>query len=126
MLPLLEDPAAEWPDRELFIHVGRWERGEDPELSKLTKCAVRTQRWRFVNNDTLYDIPADPLEDTNVIDDHPEVVARPRKAYDQWWQETVPLMVNEKTPLAPEHPQEVRYDMQLKERGIPEWLPPEL
>jgi arylsulfatase A-like enzyme len=126
MLPLLEDPKADWPDRELFVHVGRWEKGEDPNKYKYKKCAIRTRRWRFVNNSVLYDIANDPYEDTNVIEKHPEVAAKLRNAYDKWWAETVPLMVNEKRPLAAEHPQEVRYEKQLKERGIPDWIPPKL
>jgi hypothetical protein len=68
----------------------------------------------------------DPYESTNVIDKHPEVVEKIRKAYDQWWMETVPQMVNEDRPYAKEHPQEVRYEKQLKERGIPDWKPPKL
>lgn len=126
LLPLLENPKADWPDRELFIHVGRWGKGADPNKSKFNKCAVRTQRWRFVNNKELYDIANDPFESTNVIDQHPEMVEKLRKAYDQWWAETVPLMVNEARPYAKEHPQEVRYEKQLKERGIPDWAPPRL
>jgi arylsulfatase len=126
MLPLLEDPKANWPDRELFVHVGRWKKGEDPNKSKFKKCAVRTQRWRFVNNKELYDIANDPYESTNVIEKHPEVVEKLRKAYDKWWAETLPLMVNEDRPYAKDHPQEVRYEKQLKERGIPDWVPPRL
>lgn len=126
LLPLLEDPQAQWPDREIFVHVGRWKKGEDPNLSKFKKCAVRTERWRLVNNDTLYDIANDPFESTNVIDQHPEVVAKIRKAYDTWWEETVPLMVNEDRPYAARHPQVVRYEKQLKERGIPDWVAPTL
>jgi arylsulfatase len=136
MLPLLEDPKADWPDRELFVHCGRWNKkgaegrwgkgNTDPEKAKYKGCAVRTQRWRFVNNEELYDIANDPYEDINVIDKHPEVVAKLRKAYDKWWTETVPMMVNEDLPLAKEHPQVVRYEKQLKERGIPDWTPPKL
>lgn len=126
MLPLLEDPKADWVDRELFVHVGRWKKGEDPNKYKFKKCAVRTQRWRFVNNEALYDIANDPYESTNVIDKHPEVVKKLRKAYDQWWAQTLPLMVNEDRPYDKQHPQEVRYEKQLKERGIPDWTPPKL
>jgi len=136
MLPLLEDPKADWPDRELFVHVGRWNKkgasghwgkgNTDPEKAKYKSCAVRTQRWRLVNNKELYDIANDPYEDTNVIDQHPEVVAKLRTAYDQWWAETLPLMVNEDHPLIEEHPQVVRYEKQKKEKGIPDWIPPEL
>lgn len=126
MLPLLENPQASWPDRHLFVHQGRWAKGADPNESKFKNCAVRAQRWRFVNNKELYDINKDPYETTNVAGDHPEVVFNLRKAYDQWWNETVPLMVNEDAPYAPRQPQQVRYEKQLNERGIPNWQTPEL
>ena len=126
MLPLLENPKAKWPDRELFVHCGRWRKGTDPDKAKFEKCAVRTQRWRLVNDSELYDIANDPYESTNVIDQYPEVVAKLQKAYDEWWVETLPLMVNENVPLAEEHPQEVRYEKQLREKGIPDWVPPQI
>ena len=126
LLPLLENPQTDWPDRHLFVHCGRWDKGADPHDSKFNGCAVRTQRWRFVNNQELYDIAADPYEKENVADRHPDVVAGLRKAYDRWWAETVPLMVNEDAPYAAEQPQAVRYDKQVKERGIPTWEPPQL
>jgi len=61
-----------------------------------------------------------------VIDQHPEVVEKLRKAYDTWWAEMVPLMVNEDCPLVKEHPQEIRYAKQLEERGVPDWVQPGL
>ena len=126
LLPLLENPKTAWADRHLFFHRGRWNKGEDPSKSKLKNCAVRSQRWRFVNNKELYDIPNDPFEKENVAEQNAEVVAKLRKAYDAWWAETVPLMVNEDAPYAKEHPATVRYEKQLKEGGIPEWRAPEL
>ena len=123
LLPLLEDSKAKWPDRELFVHQGRWEKGADPNGSKFKNCAVRTQRWRFVNDRELYDIVNDPYEKVNVIDQHPEVVAKLRKSYDKWWQETLPFMVNEDAPYAKEQPQAVRYEKQKAEKGIPDWKP---
>ncbi|MEL6109549.1 MAG: sulfatase/phosphatase domain-containing protein, partial [Planctomycetota bacterium] len=123
LLPLLENPTAEWPDRNLFIHQGRWEKGADPNLSKFKNCGVRSQRWRFVNNKELYDIQNDPYEKTNVADEHPEVVAQMRSAFDAWWDETLPLMVNENAPYAEQQPATVRYEKQLQERGIPNWEP---
>lgn len=121
MLPLLEN--APWEDRYLFTHKGRWEKGEDPSLSKFKDCAVRTQRWRFVNNEELFDIAADPFEKLDAAADHPEVIADLRKAYDVWWEETLPFMVNEDVPYSPVHPQVERYNKQLAEQGIPEWTP---
>ena len=124
LLPLLEDPKAPWTDRELFVHQGRWAKGEDPNQSKLKNCAVRTKRWRFVNDSELFDISRDPFESTNVFDKHPEVVARLRAAFDTWWANTVPLMVNENTPYTATQPQADRYDAQLSKQGIPDWIPP--
>jgi arylsulfatase len=126
LLPLLKDPQAEWPDRSLFVHVGRWQKGADPNQSKYKSCAVRTERWRLVNNNLLYDITADPYEERDVAGDHPDVMAQLRKDYDAWWEDTVPLMVNEDAPYAPRQPQAVRYEKQLQDRGIPSWSPPKL
>ncbi|MDA0350032.1 MAG: arylsulfatase [Verrucomicrobia bacterium] len=123
MLPLLEDASAPWEDRHVFVHQGRWNKGEDPNLSKFKNCAVRSQRWRFVNNAELYDIVNDPYEKVDVAVDHPEVIAELRKAYDTWWVETLPFMVNEDAPYSPVHPQVERYNKQLKEKGVPEWKP---
>ena len=36
--------VAEWLDRNLFVHKGRWEKGDDPNESKFNSCAVRTQQ----------------------------------------------------------------------------------
>ncbi len=126
LLPLLENPQAAWDDRHLFVHQGRWAKGADPNGSKFKNCAVRTQRWRLVNNQELYDIVSDPYEKVNVFDDHPQVVAELRSAYDKWWTDTVPLMVNEDAPYAPQQPQAVRYEKQQADRGIPDWTPPSL
>ena len=126
LVPLLQDPNASWADRNLFVHKGRWEKGQDPNLSKYSDCAVRSQRWRLVNNRDLYDIAADPKEKINVYSDHPEVVAKLNAAYDEWWKETLPLMVNEDAEYSPVHPQDVRYEKQLSERGIPKWAAPQL
>lgn len=94
LVPLLENPAADWPDRNLFVHLGRWEKGNAAE-SKFKQCAVRTSRYRLVNNTLLFDIQADPGETTNVIAEHPDEVAALRNAYDQWWEEILPCLENE-------------------------------
>ena len=98
LLPLLQLPNAAWEDRVLFSHVGRWKPGSSPDEAKYSQCAARTSRFRFVNNSELYEIKADPLENKNVASDHPEEVARLRAAYEAWWAEARPCMVNE-TPL---------------------------
>jgi arylsulfatase len=120
LVPLLKDPKAEWPDRYLFVHRGRWDRGKVKE-AKYSNCAVRSQRFRLVNNKELYDIENDPGEKSNVIDKYPAVVAAMRKAYDKWWQEVLGQMVNEDVPYAKENPFRVLYLKQKDEKGIPAW-----
>jgi arylsulfatase len=120
LVPLLRDPNAEWPDRYLFVHRGRWNRGQARD-AKYSNCAVRTQRFRLVNNEELHDIENDPGETQNVIDKHPAVVAGMRKAYDRWWDEVLPAMVNEDVPYAKENPFKVLYLKQKTEKGIPAW-----
>ncbi len=94
LLPLLRDPAAAWPDRLLVHHVGRWRAGGVAD-AKYSKCAIQNARFTLVNNSELYDLKNDPGETKNVIADHPDVMARLRAAYDQWWNDVQPLLVNE-------------------------------
>lgn len=124
LLPLLEDPKGDWPDRELFLHCGRWNPGKRDGF-KYTKCAVRTERWRLVNNKQLYDITADPYQKEDVAQSYPEVVEQLSQSYDQWWESVLPLMVNEGLPRLKEEefPLNIRYHKQLKELGIPDWAP---
>lgn len=94
LLPLFKNPHAELPDRTLVHHVGRWTAGKAAE-AKYAKCAIQNSRFTLVNNDELYDLQSDPGETKNVIADHPEVVAKLRAAYDRWWSDVQPLLVNE-------------------------------
>ena len=94
LLPLLKDPRSPWADRTLVHHVGRWAKGRIAE-AKFDKAGIQNSRFTLVNNSELYDLRTDPGETTNVIAQHPEVVAQLRAAYDQWWDEVQPLLVNE-------------------------------
>jgi arylsulfatase len=136
LVPLLEDPGAEWPDRKLFVHKGRWGQGRKNkatrEASKYFGAAVRTQRWRLVypsENEKvrahLSDISSDPGENLNVAEQYPEVVKELEAAYDAWWNSTGPFLVNENLPTIPPEkmPFTLRYEKQLKEGGIPYWAP---
>jgi arylsulfatase len=101
LLPLLQNPAAAWEDRTLFTHVGRWKPGANPDDSKYKQCAVRTERFRFVNNTNLYDVAEDPAETRDVAAQHPDVIARLRAAYDAWWADVRPCMENEQPANVP-------------------------
>ena len=123
LVPLLDDTDSEWQDRYLYTHVGRWKTGEEPNDYQWKNFSVRNQRFRFVNNTELYDMDRDPGQTTNVIEEHPAIVDAMRKAYDQWWKKTRPMMVNETAPMSPVRPFHVHYNEQLKTTGIPDWKP---
>lgn len=115
LLPLLTDPQSNWPDRYVFVHQGRWNHGE-ADAAKFANCAVRNARFRFVNNVELYDLQSDPAETTNVIEQHSEVVADMRRAYDAWWQEARAGMVNEDAMGPDANPFKALYWRQFNEQ----------
>lgn len=127
LLPLLSDPQAEWADRELFVHCGRWKTGSH-EAAKFEKCAVRTKQWRWVNNEILYNISIDAGETKDLAAANKDRIDQLRSDYDLWWESVIPLMVNEGLPrVAPaDQPFAIRYQKQLKETGIPDWAPSEI
>jgi len=121
LVGLMKDPKAPWPDRYVFTHLGRWAKGKAAQ-AKYSNCCIRSQRFALVNNTELYDLPADPGEAANVIDKHPEVVAAMRKAYDQWWSQVLPAMVNEDAPVPEQNPFKAAYHLQAEsKKGIPHW-----
>lgn len=115
LVPLLHDPQAKWPDRFLFTHLGRWDRGQT-DAAKYRECAVRSQRYRLVNNRELYDIVNDPGEQQNIIEQHPRIVAQMRTAYDDWWASVQSRLVNEDVPLAAENAFATLYREQVENK----------
>jgi arylsulfatase A-like enzyme len=105
LLPLLADADATWADRRLFTHVGRWEKGSDPNAAKYANCAVRSPQWTLVSVTKpkegaqpawqLFDVKADPGQTKDVAKDHGETVTELAGAYEKWWAEVRPRMVNE-------------------------------
>ena len=126
LLPLIENPKADWTDRYFFTHVCRWKTGEEPNDYQWQKFGVRNQQYRLVGTDQLYDMEADPGQKTNVIEQHPEVAEAMKAAYDKFWKEARPLMVNEDAPMSPTRPFWVWYEEQMKDGGVPIWEEPEL
>lgn len=134
LLPLLENGEDEWEDRFLFNHVCRWPTGAKPDDFKEVNFSVRDQRWRYVgaragggkakaNNagPALFDMEADSAQTTNVLAAHPEVGAKMVAAYDRYWNEARPLMVNEEAPMSPTRPYHEWYREQEAVGGIPKW-----
>jgi hypothetical protein len=75
------------PDRLAFLQYRQNTR--PPE--KWTN-AVISQRWRLIHSRELYDIQADPGQTNDCAADHPDVVARLRRAHEQWWDEVAPAL----------------------------------
>jgi arylsulfatase len=94
LLPLLRDPTAEWPERFLVTHCGRWPRG-GAGAAKYSQCSIRNSRFTLVNNSELYDLKNDRGERSNVIVRFPQVAERLRSAYDRWWSDVLPCLENE-------------------------------
>ena len=136
LTPLIKNPSCEWEDRYTFFHRGRWDKAgapkhwgrdnTDPDQAKYIDFAVRSERWRLVGKDALYDIDSDPGEEKNVIQEHPDIAEKMLKAYDAWWAGVRPMMVNEDVSLDVEKPFVVQYEKQEKESGIPDWVSPEI
>jgi arylsulfatase B len=94
IVPLLNAAAAgdvspDWPDR---ILVTDSQRVKDP--IKWRKSAVMTSKWRLVNGKELYDIKADPGQQTDVAGQHSDVVKRLTDFYEAWWTELEPSFAN--------------------------------
>ena len=122
---LLGGGKPEWKDRFLFQHVTRWGLGADPDKFKWKSYSVRNQRFRLVEG-VLYDMVNDPEQTKDVTAEHPELVAEMKAAYEKFWDESRPLMINDGVPLAKEKPYHVEYKAQKASKGIPDWEEPSL
>ncbi len=121
LVPLLTDPKAEWADRTLFTHVGRWPKGAKVDDHKFAGCSVRTTRWHLVSAGKkptweLFDVKADPGEKTNVAADHPDVMKKLQAEYDEWWASLPPYLVNEDAVGPKVNPFKELYEKQFGEK----------
>ena len=133
LMPLIDNSQVDWKARYTFFHKGRWgkknaskrhARGNtDPDKAKYKDFAVRSEKWRLVGTSELYNIDADSGEQNNLAEENPEVVRQMLKAYEAWWDEVRPMMVNEDATLNTGKPFIERYEKQKKEKGIPMWKP---
>ncbi len=110
LVPLLQNPKAEWADRTLFTHIGRWPKGAKVDDHKYAGCSVRVPRWHLVSVGKgkqkweLFDVAADPGEKTDVAEKHPDVVKKLDAEYDAWWASLPPFLVNEDATGPKENP----------------------
>jgi len=85
---LLRGERKTLPDRMLVIQFSRMNVGR-PQWGD---ACVLWKKWRLVSNTKLYDISKDPRQERDVIVEHPDVAARMRDHYEQWWKEVDPRL----------------------------------
>ena len=99
----LLDPTkdVDWPERYV---ISDSQRVRDP--IKWRGSAVMSERYRLIKGKELYDIKADPGQKNDIAEVNPEVVAKMRQFYDEWWAELEPTF-SQTTEIYlghPEHP----------------------
>lgn len=91
---LLRHKTSNLPDRMLVTQFTRL----NDSKAKKGDAVVLWKKWRLVANTELYDIAADPAQARNLIAGHPDVAAKMRQHYEQWWAEISPR-VDEFVPV---------------------------
>jgi arylsulfatase A-like enzyme len=109
----LAKPAAERPDgislagalkddqpvpdeRMLVVNYSRMSDTDYPtpdsaSVMRREGAAVLWQRWRLLEGTMLFDLENDPLQEENVIEDHPEIAKKMLGRLEGWWQEVKPV-----------------------------------
>ncbi len=95
LLPRLIGKANDSTERVLFF---QWHRGDAPEPYRA--FAARGPRWKLVQPEgtsegpspknprfQLYDLVADPYEEHDQAETHPEIVENLKQAYDNWFKD---------------------------------------
>ena len=95
LLPLLTGRPTDWPDRTIFIQSHR---GDRPVLYH--HFAARSQRWKLLHASgfgkesfegepklELYDMANDPLEQHDLAQERPDIVAKMKRQYEQWFED---------------------------------------
>lgn len=97
LAPVLRGESAPPNDRMLVVNYSRMPGQLDyptPDSRAFVRregAGVLWKKWRLLGGDELYDLEADPEQQSNVIDDHPDVVRRMSDHLDAWWKEVEPV-----------------------------------
>ncbi|MFI3331243.1 MAG: arylsulfatase [Rikenellaceae bacterium] len=119
LVPLLEGKKVDWEDRILYVDSQR-----EATIAKWRKTAVMSGKWRLLGAKVLYDIEADPRQQTNIAAEHPDVVKRLLTEYNRIWDEiAVEEDVNNRFGYivagGDENPVRINtHDMHTKQKGL--------
>jgi arylsulfatase len=89
LAPVLKKAGQEPPDRTLIVQHGYPQKaapGIDPAQRPYS---VMWRRWRLVES-ALFNLATDPGQQKDLIAEQPEIAAKLRKAYAQWWKDVEP------------------------------------
>lgn len=92
---MLTNQPGNWPGRNLFF---QWHRGDVPEKGRA--FAVRGPKYKLVQAGEqkpkyeLFDLSADPFEQTDLAEKMPDEVERLKMAYDAWFDDVSKLGFN--------------------------------
>jgi len=80
----LRNSEASLPDRMLVVQYGGRTRAEKYD------CCVIWGNWRLVKGTELYDVSRDRGQERDVSREHPDIVAKMRHFYEDWWANVEP------------------------------------
>ncbi len=92
LVPLLRG-KSDWPER---VIVTDSQRVDQPV--KWKQSSTMTDRWRLINGEELYDMATDPGQRHDVAAEHPGVVEKLRRSYEEWWN-VVSARFGEENPI---------------------------
>ena len=93
LAPVLRGGNTAPEDRMLVINYSRMPFGFDypspssPSIMRRDAAAVLWKRWRLLRDNELYNLDNDPLQQINVIEQHPDVAAAMHAHLNSWWAE---------------------------------------
>jgi arylsulfatase A-like enzyme len=84
LAPILTGKAEDIGDRMLIVQYG--------QIPKKFEATVIWGKWRLVAGTELYDIHADPAQEQSIASTTPEVLAKMRAYYENWWAPIEPTL----------------------------------
>lgn len=86
------------PERMLVINYSRMPSfrvsySDTPHIPAREGAVVLWNKWRFLEDQRLYNLKEDPHQDVDVAAQNPDVVAKMRKKLDEWWSEVEPIVM---------------------------------
>ena len=79
---LLTGKTEKLDDRTLVVQYGQ-------QIEKFNSCVI-WNNWRLVHGKELYDIGTDPGQEKDLASERPDVLAKLRQDYEQWWKGVEP------------------------------------